>query len=604
MRVKSIHRLLLVYALVFGGIFLVGCALDIANMEENGDVDRLIRALDDKDISTRIAAAEALGRIGDPAAVEQLIETFRGTWSPELQTAVVVALGQIGDPRAMDVLIEALKEEAFDVRTAAINALIKIGSPSVEPLVTILKTIPPSLYVNDRDDQLVVYGAINALAQIGTPAIDPLIELLKHGDNNYGPARAAEVLDEIDGWQPGDDETRVWYWIAKGQWDQLTTANAHAVEPLIAILLDENWPADYRGSAANTLGQIGDARAVEPLITVLQTDGQTNPDIGNDAVWALGMIGDSRGVEPLIVELQNEDGALRFSAAQSLGRIGDTRAVEPLAAALSDNNQHIQMAAVMALSEFGDERAVEPLIDMLVQYDIIFDQSEIIQALGQIGDDRAVPRLIEIVQETDGFDVDRDAAAKALGQIGDERAVDPLFAALGDENTGVRTSAVDALGLIGEPLLSDLAPSLSALAPVCSQQDGTGLSLQDSVIPDPFYPLIVLDAYGQINEWTPIFLLRLEPSFSKDTLLVACIDQQFVKIETCTYTGSESIERYEHRLGVVLRQSNSGLEIGRTSFYASPSGCPSVRINNTSHGTLYGYVDPIQLENWLVGYIP
>jgi HEAT repeat protein len=59
-----------------------------------------------------------------------------------------------------------------------------------------------------------------------------------------------------------------------------------------------------REAAAGALGDIGDKRAVEPLIGALSDD---KTWVRRSAVEALGEIGDSRAVEPLIKALEDED---------------------------------------------------------------------------------------------------------------------------------------------------------------------------------------------------------------------------------------------------------------------------------------------------------
>jgi HEAT repeat protein len=98
-------------------------------------VKPLIAALDDEDWKVRNAAAEALGRIGDPSAVTPLIIAFRkGSIGPE-------ALGQIGDPRAAESLISVLGDARyFPGLQAVVEALAQTGDPrAVEPLITALK---------------------------------------------------------------------------------------------------------------------------------------------------------------------------------------------------------------------------------------------------------------------------------------------------------------------------------------------------------------------------------------------------------------------------------------------------------------------------------
>ena len=76
-----------------------------------------------------------------------------------------------------------------------------------------------------------------------------------------------------------------------------------SVDKLIAALRDED--REKRSTAAKTLGELGDARAMESLIGALSDE------------WLI----------------------VRAAAAQALGRLGDARAVQPLIAALADEDE-------------------------------------------------------------------------------------------------------------------------------------------------------------------------------------------------------------------------------------------------------------------------
>ena len=69
------------------------------------------------------------------------------------------------------------------------------------------------------------------------------------------------------------------------------------------------------------------------------------------AAEALGEIGDARAVEPLILALKDEYWEVRRRAAEALGEIGDARAVEPLKKALNDESRGVREAARDALEK-------------------------------------------------------------------------------------------------------------------------------------------------------------------------------------------------------------------------------------------------------------
>jgi len=158
------------------------------------------------------------------------------------------------------------------------------------------------------------------------------------------------------------------------------------------------------------------------------------------AATALGQIGDARAVAPLVAALRDKDGNVRHAAAETLDQLGwrpdqneagatywvarwqwdrcveiGAPAVEPLSAALKDANNIVRHAAAGALGEIGDARAVESLVTALK------DKDENV----------------------------RRAAAGALGEIGDARAVEPLRAALQDANRDVCLAAIAALDRLG-----------------------------------------------------------------------------------------------------------------------------------------------------------
>jgi HEAT repeat protein len=129
----------------------------------------------------------------------------------------------------VETLIEALKDEDSYVRENVIDALVKIA----------------------KKDLGVVDKLINALRD-------------KDSDVRGGIAWA---LGKI-GWKPGNDEERILYYIANGDWNECVKMGGVAVEFLIERLKDKD--SYVRRSVAEALGKIGDSRAVEALIEALK----------------------------------------------------------------------------------------------------------------------------------------------------------------------------------------------------------------------------------------------------------------------------------------------------------------------------------------------
>jgi len=485
------------------GLVRQSAALALGQIGDSRAVEPLITVL--KDIFLLRPAAKALGQIGDTRAVEPLIAALKNS-DKFARSAVVESLGRIGDTRAIRPLVAALMDSSELVSETAVEALVRIGLPAVKPLVE-------ALYDSREDVHKIVAGV---LVKIGPSTIDPLITAM---DNSYPWIRktAAETLDRL-GWQPETDELRITYWIAKRQWSKCVEIGASAVIALIPKLHDIDWNVSRETALA--LGQIGDSRAVMPLVIALK---HNNEFVRSAAAKALGEIGNADAVTPLITALNDASASVRQSAAQALGHIGDTRAVEPLIAALNNSDKFARSAAVESLGQIGDARAVEVIIAAVKDSDEnvrntainVLDQlnwqpwnndddevsgiywvtksewnkcieigapavTPLIGKLDQIGSDsiNAAQSLIEIgapavepliAKLKHGEQAGRALAAYALGQIGDIRAVEPLIEALNLNLTATsiptRGATARALGQIGdaravEPLIAALIDAL------------------------------------------------------------------------------------------------------------------------------------------------
>ena len=76
------------------------------------------------------------------------------------------------------------------------------------------------------------------------------------------------------------------------------------------------------------------------------------------AAEALGDLGDIRAVPPLIEALHDPYVDVQWLAAQALGKLKDTRAVDPLILLLSAEDKWARLGAVIGLEGIGDQRAI------------------------------------------------------------------------------------------------------------------------------------------------------------------------------------------------------------------------------------------------------
>ena len=97
------------------------------------------------------------------------------------------------------------------------------------------------------------------------------------------------------------------------------------------------------------LGEMGDSKAVEPLIDVLKHD--KNGSVRLYAARALGELGDSAATTHLIESLREDRNVdVRVRAARALGRLGGAIVVEPLVESLNDENPQVCITATDAFN--------------------------------------------------------------------------------------------------------------------------------------------------------------------------------------------------------------------------------------------------------------
>jgi HEAT repeat protein len=99
---------------------------------------------------------------------------------------------------------------------------------------------------------------------------------------------------------------------------------------------------------ACALAQIGDQRAVDPLIEALNDEDDL---VRHDVVTTLGMLKSPKAVDPLIEILKYEDITLQTSAACALADIGGSRAVDALIEAMGTAGPEVELSIKNSLAK-------------------------------------------------------------------------------------------------------------------------------------------------------------------------------------------------------------------------------------------------------------
>ena len=294
-------------------------------------VSGLALALTDADPLVRLAAAEGLGGMEDPRAVEALSRALRSDESVEVRRMAAWALGEIEDDAAVPALSEALRSDRDDeVRRMAAWALGEIESAkAVDALGAALKDSSPEVRKT----------AVWALGEIESPnGVSHLLPFLKD-ENAEIRSQAAWALGEIE--------------------------SPRAVAALSAALDDRE--TKVREMVVWALGEIEDASAAGALSKAL---GDANVGVRRKAAWAIGELDLTGEAPPALIEAtRDQDREVRKIAAHALGEIGDPAAVGALAVLARGQDNALRYAAVHALSEIEDSAAVEVLVELLKDAD-------------------------------------------------------------------------------------------------------------------------------------------------------------------------------------------------------------------------------------------
>jgi len=341
----QVTRLLVEHALEDRDEEIVKVGISVLMRMRQSAVDLLREIMESSTGVVHVRAALILVEIGHPEGIGILLESLQRTESfgnEDLLPRILEALGELGDPRGVDPLIGFLVGDNWLLRLVASKALVRIGEPSVETLLDVVR------HNGDWDARC---RAVEALGQIGSAkAVAPLVALLRENDGpvqneiisalgRLGDPASVGALTEALG--TGDPE--IHFRASKA----LVSIGKPAVSGL-ALLLAKHTKSDVRRSATVALGQIGDVDAVPSIILALSDE---NSLVRKAATDALGSLRDPRAISPLCRTLEGENWFVVRGAADALAEIGDAQAVGPLLKALKDDRGEVRQQIVKALEK-------------------------------------------------------------------------------------------------------------------------------------------------------------------------------------------------------------------------------------------------------------
>ena len=143
-------------------------------------------------------------------------------------------------------------------------------------------------------------------------------------------------------------------------------------------------------------------------------------DTARDAATSLGNLGHASAVEPLIQVVQNPNNyfhsVVRAAAANSLGQLKDRRASQTLLRAIHDPVAEPSAAAIHALAQIGEPQALTAFKEVVRNRDgffLSFVRRAAVLGLAQLGGEGAQEELTRIASDPTEDAVIRETAEEA-----------------------------------------------------------------------------------------------------------------------------------------------------------------------------------------------
>jgi HEAT repeat protein len=247
-------------------------------------------------------AAKILGDIGSEKAVEPILKLAEKVdkWPEETNRLLVMSrlinsLGSIGDKRALPLIYKYLEKELWDVRTICATSINNISDRSA--VAEMLKFATTGEHPRTRAP------LIEAIGNLGTDEVLPQLKEMEQTQKDVTVSKVVkQSIKRINAYAQCKQDANCW----------------------IGKLADKD-PA-IREKAAYELGRIGDQKAVDPLLKIIN-DPEENVRFA--VIWAFDKLKSNKPIEPIEELIDEEKGSRRFQVVNHnykllIGRLGRT----------------------------------------------------------------------------------------------------------------------------------------------------------------------------------------------------------------------------------------------------------------------------------------
>jgi HEAT repeat protein len=452
----------------------------------------LMRALRSEDLWLKFHVVEALGEIGDRAALPSVLPLYG---EKSLRKPVLEAIGKIADVGTVTFLLNIIANEER-LNLTALRALVRIAEASKPRIVEQSerhliqrkfresfprqKVVPLIEHLQSTSKRDVKSFILKFLGWSGDERALPVLlayleqpetaEVAAQGLIDFGPAAMESILNALRNAEE-DEIVALLLRVIN------VIGGADCIPSILGFLDHDN--AMIRRLAIETLGEIVDPASLDYLLAKLDdTDIASQqaavnsisalvaamPEIKNDVLMKIRRLSQAPSVpmklnslsvfvniqgegfhDELLLASKDSDPVIRQKAISLMGKFGEERFADQLVLSLADESTAVRLAAINAIVHLRPEKGLEPLIASLEDSDI-WIRTAAAQALGEYRHPEALRPLMKHLHSD--LPPVRIAVIEALGKSEDAGVRDVLFDCLAESDLELRRSAILSLARV------------------------------------------------------------------------------------------------------------------------------------------------------------
>ncbi len=352
-----------------------------------------------------------------PADPLVLIKTFSA--APEKRIPAIYQAGDQGLIEAVPALIEALYEPDSAISAAAAIALGKIGDPrAIEPLleisrrndVQLMKEMNENIRAETSEDVADKNeGKTDSTAESPYNFKELVVFKIDQLPKEYFQSDGTPIPRKdlvIRGLKDNSQQLR--QMAAKAA---IGLENEEVVDPLIEALENPYEVESVRFMAAEALGGMGNEKSTESLLRALKDE---NVAVRYSAAAALSGRREEGVVMALIGAISDPDKYVRSSVAYALGASGHPSALNVLFDCVSDDSEVVSFSAAKAIAAYNSDEIISEVKKRL-EFANRKSRIALMEVLGQIKSDESV-RILRDFLKSDDSEVSYKASMALMGQ--------------------------------------------------------------------------------------------------------------------------------------------------------------------------------------------